>query len=113
VEARRTDSGLELLDVAAGEGAEASAGSRVRLRYAGWLTDGTLFERTEERRALEVKLGVGALIPGLEEGIPGMRAGGRRRLIVPSDLAYGPRGRPGRVPPFATLIFDVELVAVK
>ncbi len=109
----RTDSGLEYLDITPGEGEAAAPGARVRVHYHGWLTDGTLFERTPGRGPLEFRLGEGEVIPAFEEGIAGMRPGGRRRLIVPSDLAYGPRGKPGRVPPFATLIYDVELVAAR
>lgn len=112
-EAVRTSSGLEYLDVVPGEGDAAHAGWLVRVRYRGWLTDGTLFEQTPGRGALEFRIGEGEVIPAFEEGIAGMRPGGWRRLIVPSDLAYGPRGRPGRVPPFATLIYDVELVAAR
>lgn len=111
-EAVRTASGLEYLEIAPGAGDPAKAGTRVRVHFSGWLTDGTLFERTApDRGPLEFRLGDGQVIPALDEGIAGMRPGGRRRLIVPSDLAYGPRGKPPRVPPFATLIYDVELLA--
>ena len=109
--AQRTESGLEYLDVDAGQGPAARDGQEVTVRYRAWLTDGTPVGSTDGPSGpLVFRLGAGEVIPALDEGIAGMRAGGRRRLIVPSDLAYGPRGRPGRVPPFATLIYDVELV---
>jgi peptidylprolyl isomerase len=112
VQTVRTDTGLEYLDVAIGTGTPARMSDRVRVHYRGWLTDGTLFDRTgPERGPLEFRLGEGEVIPALDEGIAGMQPGGRRRLIAPSDLGYGPVGKPGRVPPFATLIYDVELVS--
>jgi peptidylprolyl isomerase len=113
VEAIRTSSGLEYLDFAAGSGAVVAAGSRVSLEYRAWLTDGTLFDRTTpETGPVTFQVGSGQVIPALEEGVLGMRAGGGRRLIVPSDLAYGSRGK-GTIPPFATLIYDVLLVAFR
>ena len=112
VQAVRTGSGLEYLDVEIGSGTPARMSDRVRVHYRGWLTDGTLFERTDPTHGpLEFRLGEGEVIPAFDEGIAGMQPGGRRRLIVPSDLAYGPHGKPGRVPQFATLIYDVELVS--
>lgn len=107
--AQRTATGLEFLDVAPGAGDPACDGTTVRVRFRGWLTDGTLFEQG----GLEFRVGEGEVIPGFEEGVTGMRPGAWRRLIIPSDLAYGPRGRGRRVPPFATLIYDVELVSAR
>ena len=113
-EAVRTESGLEYFDVVPGSGATAKAESRVRVSYRGWLTDGTLFDTTERRGgSLEFLVAGDEVIPALDEGVRGMRVGGKRRLIVPSDLAYGPRGKKGSVPPFATLIFDIELLGVR
>lgn len=113
-EAVRTTSGLEYFEVAAGTGAPSQSGSRVRVSYRAWLTDGTLFETTASRGgSMEFVLGAGQVIPALEEGVQGMRPGARRRLIVPSDLAYGAGGRSGSVPPFATLIYDVELLGFR
>ena len=105
----RTASGLEYFEFVPGSGAPARSGMRVRVSYRAWLTDGTLFESTASRGgAVEFVLGGGEVIPALDEGVLGMRVGAKRRLIVPSDLAYGSRGRTGSVPPFATLIYDVE-----
>ncbi len=113
VEAVRTPSGLEYLDFAAGEGPAVTDGSRVALEYRAWLTDGTLFDRTSpESGPVAFQVGRGQVIPALEEGVLGMRVGGGRRLIVPSDLAYGARGK-SVVPPFATLIYDVLLVSIR
>jgi FKBP-type peptidyl-prolyl cis-trans isomerase len=113
-EAVRTESGLEYFDVAPGDGTPVSAGSQVRVSYRGWLTDGTLFDSTDRRGGpLEFLVAGDEVIPALDEGVRGMRPGGKRRLIVPSDLAYGPRGKKGSVPPFATLIFDVEVLSVR
>lgn len=112
VEARRTESGLEILDFEPGTGREATSDARVKLRCVGWLTDGTSLERSGAAGRFEFRVGRGEVVPGLDEGVVGMRVGGRRRLIVPSDLAYGPRGKGGRIPPFATLIYDVELLSV-
>jgi peptidylprolyl isomerase len=113
LETVRTESGLEYLDIERGKGREVRAGARVRLRARTWLTDGTLVDSTEARGGEDrLTLGRGEGIAGLEEGLLGMRAGGRRRLIIPSDLAYGPRGRAPAIPPYATLIMDVEVAAV-
>jgi FKBP-type peptidyl-prolyl cis-trans isomerase len=113
LEAVRTPTGLEYLDVAPGHGAVAREGKKVTVRYHAWLTQGTLVDSTERRgEPAEYELGRGDVIPALEEGILGMQAGGRRRLIVPSDLAYGPQGHGRAIPPYATLIVDVELLAI-
>jgi FKBP-type peptidyl-prolyl cis-trans isomerase len=111
VETTRTDTGLEFLEVQSGEGEEARKGRTVRIHYNGWLTDGTLFETSiEGGEPLEIVLGEGQVIRALDEGLEGMRVGGVRRIIAPSDLAYGPSGNGEAVPPYATLIFDVELL---
>lgn len=113
LESHRTESGLEYLDVHAGEGAAAGEGREVAVHYHAWTVDGTLVERTDRSGPpLRFVPGEGRVIAALEEGVIGMRAGGRRRLITPSDLAYGPRGEGRRIPPYATLIVDVELVSV-
>ena len=112
-EARRSETGLEIVDIETGSGREVAEGRIVRVHYSGWLTNGSLFERTDAaREGIQFRVGAGQVIPAFDEGVLGMRVGGRRRLIVPSDLAYGPRGKPGRVPPFATLIYDVVVVGV-
>lgn len=113
VEAIRSPTGLELLDFAPGDGPAVTPGKRVAIEYRAWLTDGTLFDQTSrESGPVTFQVGRGQVIPALEEGVLGMRVGGGRRLIVPSDLAYGSRGK-NVVPPFATLIYDIVLVGIR
>lgn len=103
---------LVVEDIAVGNGARAEAGVLVSVHYTGFLTDGTVFDTSLERGVpFEFVLGSGQVIAGWEEGIEGMRVGGRRILVIPSDLAYGPSGR-GPIPPNATLIFDVTLLDI-
>jgi len=111
LETRRTDSGLEIIDVEAGEGAAVREGQAVRVQYRIWLLDGTLVEDHGDGDPQAIVPGQGGLIPALEEGVAGMRPGGLRRLIVPSDLAHGPQGDGGGIPPYATLIVDLTLVS--
>lgn len=114
VEPHRTESGLEYLDIQTGDGASAGPGMIVRIHYHGWLTNGTLIESTVEKDdPLEFVVGDGQVIAALDEGVDGMKVGGARRLIVPSDLAYGPQGSGDRIPPYASLILDVGLLAVR
>jgi FKBP-type peptidyl-prolyl cis-trans isomerase FkpA len=113
-----TDSGLQYQDVSVGEGAEAAAGQHVTVHYTGWLrnddgTAGNKFDSSKDRNdPFEFKLGAGHVIRGWDEGVQGMKVGGTRRLTIPADLGYGARGAGGVIPPNATLIFDVELLAV-
>ena len=102
-----TDSGLQIIDITVGDGAEATAASTVTVHYSGWLEDGTLFDSSVGGEPISFQLS--GLIAGWQEGIPGMKAGGKRRLIIPSDLGYGEAGQ-GQIPPNATLIFDIELL---
>lgn len=114
VEAVRSPSSLEYMNLEAGETPAAKDGSDVRVHYRCWLTEGTLIEDTwAQGEPLEMHVGGGDVIPGLEEGVSGLGAGGKRRLIVPSDLAYGPRGFGSKVPPYATLIYDIEIITVR
>jgi FKBP-type peptidyl-prolyl cis-trans isomerase FkpA len=111
---------LEIQELAVGTGAIASEGQSLVVEYTGWLRDlrkkdgkGRKFDSSVGREPFEFVLGTGHVIRGWELGIDGMRVGGRRRLIIPAQLAYGARGAGGGlIPPFATLIFEVELVAV-
>jgi FKBP-type peptidyl-prolyl cis-trans isomerase len=107
--AERTASGLEYIDVTPGEGAPAGLGRPVRVVYRIWLLDGTLADGTAGGAPAGFVPGEETVIPALEEGVQGMRPGGTRRLIVPSDLAYGPKGDGKRIPPYATLIVDLKL----
>lgn len=108
-----TASGLIIEDLVIGTGAEATPGSMVSVHYTGWLTDGTLFDTSLTReRPFTFRLGKNQVIPGWEEGVAGMRVGGKRRLTIPPTLAYGDQGVPGAIPPRATLIFKVELMGV-
>lgn len=105
----RRPSGLYVQDKRAGSGAAADSGKWVEVRYTTWLADGQVVDSTglkgESRKVL---IGYGKIVPAWEEGLRGMRAGGRRLLVAPSSLAYGKAGR-GMVPPLATLVFDVEM----
>ena len=105
--------GLKYEDVLVGEGALAENGKMVAVHYTGRLTDGTQFDSSEGREPYSLKLGAGTVIKGWEEGLKGMRAGGKRKLTIPPDMGYGARGFPPVIPPNATLLFDVELVSVQ
>jgi FKBP-type peptidyl-prolyl cis-trans isomerase FkpA len=113
-----TDSGLQYEDTIVGDGAEAKAGQHVTVHYTGWLrnddgTTGAKFDSSKDRNdPFEFSLGGGQVIKGWDEGVQGMKVGGARRLTIPSSLGYGPRGAGGVIPGNATLIFDVELLAV-
>jgi FKBP-type peptidyl-prolyl cis-trans isomerase len=109
-----TASGLQYADLAVGTGAEAAARSRVQVHYSGELTDGRPFDSSRDRgEPLEFVLGVGQVIRGWDEGVSGMKVGGRRILVIPPELGYGSRGAGGVIPPNATLVFDVELLGVR
>ena len=109
-----TDSGLKYEDLAEGEGAEATAGQQVTVHYTGWLTDGTKFDSSLDRnQPFSFALGKGQVIRGWDEGVAGMKVGGKRKLTIPPQLGYGARGAGGVVPPNATLVFEVELLEVR
>ncbi|MEC8688955.1 MAG: FKBP-type peptidyl-prolyl cis-trans isomerase [Cyanobacteriota bacterium] len=113
-ETRITASGLKITELAIGEGAEASSGQTVVVHYRGTLEDGQQFDASYDRGTpFSFPLGAGRVIKGWDEGVVGMKVGGKRKLIIPSDLAYGSRGAGGVIPPNATLIFEVELLDVK
>jgi FKBP-type peptidyl-prolyl cis-trans isomerase FkpA len=106
-------SGLVIEDIEIGSGAEATAGAYVTVHYSGWLTDGTLFDSSHSRNEpFEFALGRGQVIRGWDEGVAGMKVGGKRKLTIPPEIGYGARGAGGVIPPNATLVFEVELLAV-
>jgi peptidylprolyl isomerase len=110
----KTPSGLEYWDIKVGTGAEAKSGQHVKVDYTGWLTSGKKFDSSVGTgRPFSFELGGGQVIKGWDEGVVGMKVGGKRQLRIPPDLAYGQKGYPGAIPPSATLIFDVQLVDVK
>jgi FKBP-type peptidyl-prolyl cis-trans isomerase len=111
----RLASGLVYQDVVIGNGKMADPGLAVSVHYTGWLTDGTEFDSSVRRgQPLQFTLGSGRVIQGWEEGIKGMRVGGKRKLTIPPDLGYGAEGYGGGlIPPNATLQFDIELLSVK
>ncbi len=115
---QRTASGLRYIDERVGDGAEAKAGQTVSVHYTGWLFQngqkGAKFDSSRDRgQPFAFPLGAGRVIRGWDEGVAGMKVGGRRTLIIPPELGYGARGAGGVIPPNATLVFDVELLGVK
>ena len=109
-----TASGLKYEDLVAGTGASPKAGQTCSVHYTGWLTNGNKFDSSRDRgQPFTFPIGQGAVIKGWDEGVMGMKVGGKRKLIIPGDLAYGKRGSPPTIPPDATLVFDVELLAIK
>ena len=112
-EGTTTPSGLQYTDEQVGTGQEAKAGDRVRVHYTGTLTDGRKFDSSRDRGTpFEFDLGAGRVIRGWDEGVAGMKVGGRRRLTIPPELGYGSRGAGSAIPPNSTLVFDVELLGI-
>jgi FKBP-type peptidyl-prolyl cis-trans isomerase len=100
-------------DLVLGQGALAEPGKELVVHYVGWMADGTQFDNSRTRNdPLDFPLGEGHMIQGWEQGLAGMKVGGKRRLVVPPELAYGDKGLGGIIPPHTTLVFEVELLAV-
>ena len=109
-----TPSGLKYVDQVTGTGDVAVAGKTVSVHYTGWLENGKKFDSSLDRgQPFSFPLGAGRVIKGWDEGVQGMKVGGKRKLTIPSDLGYGSRGAGGVIPPNSTLIFDVELLGVR
>jgi peptidylprolyl isomerase len=110
--------GLKYTDTKTGDGAAAHSGNKVSVHYTGWLSDngakGKKFDSSVDRgQPFQFTLGAKQVIAGWDEGVAGMKVGGKRTLTIPPELGYGSRGAPGAIPPNATLIFDVELLQVQ
>jgi FKBP-type peptidyl-prolyl cis-trans isomerase len=109
-----TESGLQYEDLKEGAGAAAKKGDRVSVHYTGWLKDGTKFDSSlDAGTPFTFPLGAGRVIKGWDEGVAGMKPGGKRKLIIPADLAYGRSGYPPVIPGNAELTFEVELLEIK
>ncbi len=105
---------LKTEDLKVGTGAEAAAGKTVTVHYTGWLTNGTKFDSSLDRgQPFKFRLGAGQVIRGWDQGVAGMKVGGKRKLTIPPELGYGARGAGGVIPPNATLVFEVELLDVQ
>jgi FKBP-type peptidyl-prolyl cis-trans isomerase len=106
--------GLKYVDLKVGDGQLAETGMTAQVHYTGWLTDGTKFDSSVDRgQPFSFKLGAGQVIRGWDEGVKGMRVGGKRKLTIPPDMGYGAAGAGGVIPPNATLVFDVELLGLQ
>jgi FKBP-type peptidyl-prolyl cis-trans isomerase FkpA len=107
-------SGLRYVDVKKGEGEEAATGRTATVHYTGWLPNGKKFDSSRDRNEpFSFTIGAQQVIAGWDEGVAGMRIGGRRKLVIPPELGYGAPGAPPDIPPNSTLVFDVELLDVR
>ncbi|RAI35615.1 peptidylprolyl isomerase [Rhodoplanes roseus] len=104
---------MGIQDLKVGTGAEARAGQRVRVNYTGKLTNGTTFDTSIGRAPFTFTLGGGEVIKGWDQGVAGMKVGGKRRLTIPPELGYGPAGAPPKIPPNSVLVFEVDLLGVQ
>ncbi len=108
-----TPTGLKYEDLVEGTGDSAKAGQMISVHYTGWLTDGKKFDSSKDRgQPFPFALGQGQVIKGWDEGVQGMKVGGKRKLTIPPQLGYGSRGAGGAIPPGATLVFEVELLKI-
>ncbi|HRE47332.1 MAG TPA: FKBP-type peptidyl-prolyl cis-trans isomerase [Aggregatilineales bacterium] len=109
-----TVSGLRYVDLVEGTGAMPQSGQTIVVHYTGTLENGTKFDSSKDRKEpFSFRIGVGQVIKGWDEGVMSMKVGGKRQLTIPAALGYGARGAGGVIPPNATLIFEVELIAIK
>src|SRR5690242_1022245 len=109
-----TESGLKYTDLVAGTGRQAELGDTATVHYTGWLSDGKKFDSSVDRKEpFSFRVGAGQVIKGWDEGVLGMKIGGKRKLIIPPQLGYGARGAGGVIPPNAKLTFDVELLDLR
>src|SRR5579863_7252527 len=109
---KQSPSGLKVAVLSEGQGATATKGATVKVRYTGWLPDGTKFDSSEDKgQPFELKLGSGQVIQGWEEALAGMKPGEKRQVVIPPNLAYGSR-QVGNIPPNSTLIFNIEVLSV-
>jgi len=109
----KTPSGLQYWDIKVGTGRMADKGNTVHVHYTGWLTNGKKFDSSVGGQPFQFRIGAHQVIAGWEEGVMGMKVGGKRQLRIPPNLAYGKEGYPGAIPPNATLVFDIELLRVE
>ena len=112
-EGTKTPDGLQYWDIKVGAGRTADRGMTVKVHYTGWLTNGKKFDSSVGSSPFQFRIGAHQVIKGWEEGVAGMKVGGKRQLKIPPDLAYGKEGYPGAIPPNATLIFDIQLLSVE
>jgi FKBP-type peptidyl-prolyl cis-trans isomerase len=111
-----TKSGLKYVELKVGDGDEAKLGDTVEVHYTGWTKDGKKFDSSfdhDDKEPLTFRIGTRGIIKGWNEGVPGMKVGGKRKLIIPADLAYGKEGRGKAIPPDAELTFEIELLKIK
>ena len=104
--------GMKVWDVTVGDGAETKPGATVKVHYTGWLLNGKVFDSSKKRNQ-PISFGLHQVIKGWTDGVPGMKPGGVRRLLIPPEMAYGKRGAGSDIPPDSTLIFEIELIEAR